>query len=147
MFVLLFKNGNDDAKRNSFDKYYMSVEEIKDFNTLIDNTPFFDQPVKTKKKNRKLIEMSRNDAYRTGSLLDYLYHQKYYKLIGIDLPRQTNINISRFACNTRVIVDANSNPLVSNVKLLYQKSNINSASKQTNIASSINYSNGNSIRW
>ena len=71
MFVLLFKNGNDDATRNSFDKYYMSVEEIKDFNTLIDNTPFFDQPVKTKKKNRKLIEMSRNDAYRTGSLLDY----------------------------------------------------------------------------
>ena len=71
LFVLLFKNGNDDATRNSFDKYYMSVEEIKDFNTLIDNTPFFDQPVKTKKKNRKLIEMSRNDAYRTGSLLDY----------------------------------------------------------------------------
>ena len=50
LFVLLFKNGNDGATRNSFDKYYMSVEEIKDFNALIDNTPFFDQPVKNKEE-------------------------------------------------------------------------------------------------
>ena len=25
--------------------------------------------------------MSRNNDYRTGNLLDYLYHQNYYKLI------------------------------------------------------------------
>ena len=37
--------------------------------------------------------MSRNDDYATGNLLDYLYHQKYYKLIGIDLLRQTNTSI------------------------------------------------------
>ena len=34
--------------------------------------------------------MSRNNYYTTVNLLDYLYHQKYYKLIGIDLSRQTN---------------------------------------------------------
>ena len=28
--------------------------------------------------------MSRKDDYKTGHLLDYLYHQNYYKLIGID---------------------------------------------------------------
>ena len=37
--------------------------------------------------------MSRNDDYETGNLLDYLYHQNYYKLIGIDLSRQTNTSI------------------------------------------------------
>ena len=37
--------------------------------------------------------MSRNDDYTTGNLLDYLYHQRYYELIGIDLSRQTNTNI------------------------------------------------------
>ena len=37
--------------------------------------------------------MSRSDEYTTGNLLDYLYHQNYYKLIGIDLFRQTNLNI------------------------------------------------------
>ena len=37
--------------------------------------------------------MSRNDDYATGNLLDYLYHQKHYKLIDIDLARQTNTSI------------------------------------------------------
>ena len=28
--------------------------------------------------------MSRNDDYTTWNLLDFSYHQNYYKLIGID---------------------------------------------------------------
>ena len=32
--------------RGSFDKYYMSLVEIKDFNALIDNKLFFYQQVK-----------------------------------------------------------------------------------------------------
>ena len=39
--------------------------------------------------------MSRNDEYTTGNLLDYLHHENYYKLIGIDLSRQTNRSISQ----------------------------------------------------
>ena len=72
----------------------MPLVEIKDFNALIDNKPFFDQPVKMKQEAfEKRIEMSINDDYATGNLLDYLYHQNYYNLIGIDLLRQTNTNI------------------------------------------------------
>ena len=37
--------------------------------------------------------MSKNDDLTTGNLLDYLYHQSYYKLIGIDLSRQINTSI------------------------------------------------------
>ena len=37
--------------------------------------------------------MLRNNDYGTGNLLDYLYHQNYYKLIGTDLSRQTNTSI------------------------------------------------------
>ena len=32
--------------------------------------------------------MLRNDNYKTGNLLDVLYHQKCYKLFGIDLPKK-----------------------------------------------------------
>ena len=39
--------------------------------------------------------MSRNYDYATWNLLDYLYNQKYYKLIGIDLSRQKNTNIAQ----------------------------------------------------
>ena len=41
----------------------------------------------------KPVEMSRNNDYTTGNLLDYSYHQNCYKLIGIDLSRQTNTAI------------------------------------------------------
>ena len=73
----------------------MPLVEIKDFNALIDNKPFFEQPVKNKQEAYgKPIEMSKNYVYTTGNLLDYLYHQKCYKLIGIDLSRQINTSIS-----------------------------------------------------
>ena len=39
--------------------------------------------------------MSRNDDCAKGNLSDYLYHQNHYKLIGIDLSRQTNTSISQ----------------------------------------------------
>ena len=37
--------------------------------------------------------MSRNDDYTTGNLSDFSYHQNYYKIIGVDLSRQINMNI------------------------------------------------------
>ena len=72
----------------------MPLVEIKDFNALIDNQQFFDQPVKTKQEAyEKLIEMSRNDECTSGNLLDYFYHQNNCKFIGIDLSRQINASI------------------------------------------------------
>ena len=41
LFVLSFKNDNNDPTINSFDEYYMPLVEIKDFNELIVNKPFF----------------------------------------------------------------------------------------------------------
>ena len=87
-------NGNDDPKKDYFHKYYMPLVEIKYFNALIVNKLFCEQPVKSKQEAyKKLIKISRNNDDRIGNLLDYLYHQKYYNLIGIDLPRETNTNI------------------------------------------------------
>ena len=37
--------------------------------------------------------MSKNDDYTTWHLLDFSNHQNYYKLIGTDLSRQTNVGI------------------------------------------------------
>ena len=55
----------------------MSLVVIKDFNALFDNTPFFDELVENKQEvYEKPIEMSRNDHYATGTLLDYSHHQK-----------------------------------------------------------------------
>ena len=56
LLVLSFKAGDNEPTRGSFDKYCMSLVEIKDFNALIDNKLFFYQQVKKAKtkqnKNR-----------------------------------------------------------------------------------------------
>ena len=45
--------GENDPTRNSFNKNYMPLVEIKDFNVLINNKPIFKQPIKTIKKSMK----------------------------------------------------------------------------------------------
>ena len=95
LFVFSFKKGDNDHARDSFDKNYKSFVEIKDFNALIDNKPFLDQPVKNRQEvYKKFVEMSRNDDYTTENLSDYLYHQKYYKVIGIDFQVKQIIRLS-----------------------------------------------------
>ena len=41
-----------------------------------------------KKPMKKIIDISRNNEYTTGNLLDYYYFKKYYELIAIDLSKQ-----------------------------------------------------------
>ena len=54
--------------RDFFDKYYMSLVEIHNFNALSDNKPFFDPLAKHKQEAyEKGNKMSRNDSYTTGS--------------------------------------------------------------------------------
>ena len=74
----------------------MPLVEVKDYNALIDNKSVFDQLVKNEQEvYEKPIEMSRDDDYTTGNLLDFSQHQNYYKLIGKDLSRQTNKSIQQ----------------------------------------------------
>ena len=62
---------------------------VKDFNVIIDKLAFFDLPIKNEEEaHEKIIDISKNDEYATGNLLDYDYFKKYYKLIAIDLSKQ-----------------------------------------------------------
>ena len=62
---------------------------VKDYNVSIDKLAFFDLPVKTEEEAyEKIIDISRNNEYTTGNLLDYDYFEKHYKLIAIDLSKQ-----------------------------------------------------------
>ena len=89
LFVLTFENGDD---RSSFSKYYLPKVEIIDFNVLIDGKPFFKIPVKNKEQAYEaIIEMSKNNNYTTGNLLDYEYFKDHYKFIAIDLSKQIEL--------------------------------------------------------
>ena len=63
-------NGGDN--RDSFSDYYVPNDEMKDLIVLIDGKPFFDLPVKNEEEAyEKSIEMSSNNDYTTGNLLDF----------------------------------------------------------------------------
>ena len=48
--------------------------------------------VKNKKETyQKIIEMSKNNDYTTGKLLDYEYFLMHYKLIAINLRKQIEL--------------------------------------------------------
>ena len=46
---------------------------------------------KQRRSIQKNIEISKNNDYTTGNLLDYEYFLKYYKLIAIDLSKQIEL--------------------------------------------------------
>ena len=50
LYVISFKNDNDDATTDSFVKFCMPLLEIKAFNALIDNKLFFVQQVKNRQE-------------------------------------------------------------------------------------------------
>ena len=86
MFVLPYQNAND---RQSFSQLYLSNVMAKYYNVIIDKLAFFDLPIKTEEEPyEKIIDISRNNEYTQGKLLDYDYFKKHYKLIAIDLSKQ-----------------------------------------------------------
>ena len=96
LFVLSFErieeNNVKKDHRDSFSHYYVPNVEIKDFNVLIDGKSFFDLPVKNEEEAyEKIIEMSRNNDYTTGNLLDFAYFKENYRLIAIDLSKQAKL--------------------------------------------------------
>ena len=86
LFLLAYQTADN---RQSFPQFYLPRVMVKDFNVVIDKLAFFDLPIKTEEEAyEKTIDISRNNEYTTGNLLDYDYFKNYYKLIAIDLSKQ-----------------------------------------------------------
>ena len=86
LFVLAYQAADD---RQSFSQFYLPKVLVKDYNVIINKLAFFDLPIKTEEEAyEKIIDISRNNEYTTGNLLDYDYFKKHYKLITIDLSKQ-----------------------------------------------------------
>ena len=85
LFVLVYQvdaNNNDDGYSHS--TFYLPRVMVKDYNVIIDKLAFFKLPIKNEEEAyEKIIDISKNNEYTTGNLLDYDYFKKYYKLIAI----------------------------------------------------------------
>ena len=71
LFILAYQTAGD---RQSFSLLYLSKVMVKDFNIIIDRLAFFNLPIKTEEEvYEKIIDISRNNEFTTGNLLDYYY--------------------------------------------------------------------------
>ena len=85
LFVLPYQTADN---RQSYSQFYLTKVMVKDYNVIIDKLAFFDLPIKTEEEAyEKIIDISRNNEYTTGDLLDYDYFKKSYKLIALDLSK------------------------------------------------------------
>ena len=90
--MLSFPVNNNADSRYSFSNYYVPKGKVNDFSVLIGGKSFFDLSVKNDEEAyEKIIDMSNNNDYTTGNLLDYAYYKKHYRLIANDLSKQTKL--------------------------------------------------------
>ena len=94
MFVLVYSDHDNNAKRFKAKTYYLHTDIIKNY-VIINGKKFHDQAIDSDIKRyeeiRKLAT-GQGKGYTTGCLLDYDYIKNHYRLIAIDLSRQKELD-------------------------------------------------------
>ena len=93
LFVMAYNRANDQPTRNGQQKYYLPRISLNKY-VIIDGRNFYDNPIKGDiEKYRELKkEMIGKGDYTTGSLLDFNYFLKHYKLVVVDLSKQKELD-------------------------------------------------------
>ena len=96
LFLMAYSRANDNqATRNGQRKYYLRRIDLKKYNVIIDGRNFYDNPIESdieKYRQLKKVMIGKGDDYTTGSLLDYDYFNKHYKLVAVDLSKQKELD-------------------------------------------------------
>ena len=90
LFVMAYKRANGQPTRNGQQKYYLPRIDLKKYNVIIDGRNFYDNPIESDiEKYRKLkkVMIGKGEDYTAGSLFDFNYFNKHYKLVAIDLSK------------------------------------------------------------
>ena len=93
--VMAYNRVDGQPTRNGQRKYYLPRIDLKKYNAIIDGRNFYDNPIESNiKKYRELkkVMIGKGEDYTTGSLLDYNYFNKHYKLVAVDLSKQKELD-------------------------------------------------------
>ena len=75
---------NNQASRNGQQRYYLPRIDLEKYNVIIDGRKFYDNPIENdveKYRELKKVMIGKGEDYTTGSLLNYNYFKKHYKLV------------------------------------------------------------------
>ena len=94
LFVVAYNRANGQPTRNGR-KYYLPRINLEKYNVIIDGRNFYDNPIESDiEKYRELtkVMIGKGEDYTTGSLLDFNYFDKHYKLVAVDLSKQKELD-------------------------------------------------------
>ena len=95
LFLMAYNRAAGQATRNGQRKYYLPRIDLKKYNVIIDGRNFYDNPIENdieKYRELKKVMIGKGEDYTTGSLLDYNYFNKHYKLVAVDVSKQKELD-------------------------------------------------------
>ena len=95
LFVMVYNRVDGQPTRNGQRKYYLPRISLNKYNVIIDGRNFYDNPIESdieKYRELKKVMIGKGEDYNTGSLLDYNYFNKHYKLVAVDLSKQKELD-------------------------------------------------------
>ena len=95
LFVMAYNRANGQPTRNGQQKYYLPRIDLEKYNVIIDGRNFYDNPIEInieKYRVLKKVMIGKGEDYTTGSLLDFNYFDKHYKLVAVDLSKQKELD-------------------------------------------------------
>ena len=95
LFVMAYNRANGQPTRNGQRKYYLPRIGLEKYNVIIDGRNVYDSPIESnieKYRELKKAMIGKGEDYTTGSLLDFNYFDKHYKLVAVDLSKQKELD-------------------------------------------------------
>ena len=95
LFVTAYNRVDAQPNRDDQRKYYLPRIDLKKYNVIIDGRNFYDNPIESdieKCRELKKVMIGKGEDSTTGSLLDFDYFKKHYKLIAVDLSKQKELD-------------------------------------------------------
>ena len=99
LFVMAYNRlaaANDNQfNKDGQQKHFLPRNDLNKFNVIIDGRSFYDNTIESdieKYRELKKVMIGKGEDYTTGSLLDYNYFKKHYKLVAVDLSKQKELD-------------------------------------------------------
>ena len=127
LFVMAYNRANGQPTRNGRRKYYLPRIDLEKYNVIIDGRNFYDNPIESdieKYRELKKVMIGKGEGNTTGSLFDFNYFDKHYKLVAVDLSKQKELDADPRAIQQvefKYMLGANSTIywVLENLKKLY----------------------------
>ena len=92
---MAYSRANNQPNRDDQRKYFLPRIDLKKYNVIIDGRNFYDNLIESdieKYRELKKVMIGKGEDYTTGSLLDYDYFKKHYKLVAVNLSKQKELD-------------------------------------------------------